>query len=274
MRAPECSEAGVIKYCAFIVEIPRHVYQVMELLSGPDLFDYLASSTESIPESTTAVLVRQMVTAIHHLHRRVGILHRDIKPENFGFVTPFPADGSQGMPLLKLFDLGLAWVLDEAVTDADAMTMHDVPRGGTPLYMAPEMWQAQCGAPSDIWGIGLVAYLLLGLDLPFGLLGSTDPQNKITQNSLTFSAGFDDVSPVARTMVSSMLEKSPQSRSTTTEILASPWFAAAAAAQGAATAVRRRDTRPTTAFSMAASRSRRTGDSAVWHTVASMSAQV
>jgi len=51
-------------------------------MSGGDLFSYLDSSSDQcLPEVNAAVIVRQVLEAVHYLHKE-GIAHRDIKPEN------------------------------------------------------------------------------------------------------------------------------------------------------------------------------------------------
>lgn len=260
MRRPECSEAHVVKFFAFIVEFPRSIYQVMEFLEGFDLFDFLASRTEGIEEHTAARLVKQIVTAVHHLHRHVGILHRDIKPENFGFLRPVPTDGGE-MPPLKLIDLGLAWVLPEPIKDNTCRRLFNVPAHGTPIYMAPEMWTEECGAPSDVWSVGLLMYLLLGLDLPFGLLSCKKPLNAIRSNELTFGDSFEGVTEAAKEMTKLLLEKDPTARTTTPDILNNPWFANPGTKRGSVRSV----------FNKVASRTTHDGEATLWHTLANVS---
>jgi len=281
LRKPEVSDAGVVNFRAFIVQVPKFFFQVMELLEGPDLFDYLATRTSHIPERDAIVLVTQIVKALHYLHRRIGIVHRDVKPENIGFCHPLPPEGSGGpIPSIKLFDLGVAWVLEKVVTDESATQLHDVTMGGTPLYMAPETFNRKVGAASDVWSAGLVAYLLLGLDLPFGLLGCGDPQCQIGKEELTFCKAFDNVSPSAKTLVASMLAKSACRRATTTEILEHEWLREVAMGEDPSSSsesqLKQAQSRSAEQphFQLKASRSRRTGDAANWQAAASMTVQM
>lgn len=51
-------------------------------MSGGDLFSYIESSKDQrLPEVNAAVIIRQVLDAVHYLHKH-GIAHRDIKPEN------------------------------------------------------------------------------------------------------------------------------------------------------------------------------------------------
>ena len=35
-----------------------------------------------------------------------------------------------------------------------------IKRCGTACYMAPEVWDGNTGPPSDVWGLGVVAYIV------------------------------------------------------------------------------------------------------------------
>lgn len=227
LRAPETAEAHIIRFFAFLLEIPRNMYQVMEMLEGPDLFDFVAGRSATVSEPVAARLIRQVFTAIHYLHRKVGALHRDIKPENFGFLQPVPFEEEGLLPDLKLFDFGLAWVLPEPVTEETSSTLLPLARAGTLLYMAPETWLGRSGPPSDVWSAGLVSYLLLSSDLPFGLLGSRLPVQAVGKNPLTFGADtWSRLSDSAQQLVEQMLQKDPQMRVSTSTVLESPWLEA------------------------------------------------
>lgn len=263
MQNPGCFADYFVQFHAFIAEVPRNIYQVMEFLEGPDLFDYIAGRERTVPEATASRLAKQVFTAMHHLHRRLGAIHRDIKPENFGFAGPVPPDGSGlPMPSLKLFDMGLAWILPEAVAEATSHELLDLSRAGTPLYMAPETWDGRFGPPTDIWSGGLITYLLLSLELPFGLLTSSSPLDAIRRHTLTFEPGcWNEVSVAARDLIASTLEKDPRQRAPTSEILANPWLATPG--RGPGIARRATDSLP--------ARSRRGGESSdLWQTAASV----
>jgi len=89
-----------------------------------------------------------MLSAIAACHA-VGIVHRDVKPDNF-----LAAPRAAGLTL-KLCDFGLA-----AVSDAQELRLQGV--FGTSPFIAPEML---AGTPYsgkvDVWGLGVVAYVLL-----------------------------------------------------------------------------------------------------------------
>ncbi|CAJ1410875.1 unnamed protein product [Effrenium voratum] len=218
-------ENGIIGFIAAFIQPQFAMYQVMELLEGPDLFDFLANRSARLEEVTARGLVRQMVKALHYMHRTIGALHRDIKPENFGFIKP-PTAG-QPLPALKLFDMGLAWVLKAPVTEETAKKMLHVKRCGTACYMAPEVWDGHTGPPSDVWSLGVVSFITVSLEVPFKLMEHKQPKLAVRDNELSFeSRAWADASDQSKQFLQGLLDKVPSSRLTTGEALAHCWLTA------------------------------------------------
>lgn len=97
-------------------EDAMHVYLVMEFCRGGQLTGLGGAPEEQVNECTIAVLVRQMVGAVGHLHEH-KVVHSDIRPENWLFERPITADSeaasSRGEQSaldmqLKMIDFGLA----------------------------------------------------------------------------------------------------------------------------------------------------------------------
>ncbi len=63
-----------------VFEDKKHVYLVMELVTGGELFDKIVERG-NYSEADAAELTRAIVEAIAYLHVQ-GIAHRDLKPEN------------------------------------------------------------------------------------------------------------------------------------------------------------------------------------------------
>ncbi|MFO0910294.1 MAG: serine/threonine-protein kinase [Isosphaeraceae bacterium] len=96
-------------------------------------------------------LVRQVALALNAAHD-AGLVHRDVKPANVLL-------NDQG--LAKLADFGLVRRISE-------LEQTGVPVAGTPMYMAPELFE---GIPashrSDLYAVGVMFYYLLSARLPF-----------------------------------------------------------------------------------------------------------
>jgi calcium-dependent protein kinase len=86
--------------CEGAYEGARHVYIVMELLQGGELFDRIVERGK-YSEKDAADCFRTIVETIQHCHE-LGVVHRDLKPENFvlksrhrlWFVRVFPRRSS------------------------------------------------------------------------------------------------------------------------------------------------------------------------------------
>lgn len=128
------------------------LYLVMPYVSGGSLQDILRRAP--LQPSEVATFGSQIADALDYAHQR-HVVHRDVKPANM----LVHADGR-----LMLSDFGLAKILDSSARPA-APRRH--PDAGTPEYMAPEQIEGRTEPRSDIYGLGVVLYLLLTGHLPF-----------------------------------------------------------------------------------------------------------
>jgi hypothetical protein len=135
-------------------------FLVMEYVDGTDLGRLVAESGP-LPVPLACEAVRQAALALHYAWER-GILHRDVKPSNLLLARQPLEEGV----LVKLLDLGLARWTGRSRPDGDR-------RGsglaGTPDYLAPERWHAQCPADvrGDLYSLGCTFYHLLTGQAPY-----------------------------------------------------------------------------------------------------------
>lgn len=225
IRSMQARQNMTVRLIGIFIEVPAKMFSLMELLEGPDLFDFLATRRSLVPERQVRALSEQTIRAVHYIHFIVGALHRDIKPENFGFVQPIKR--GQPLPRVKLMDFGSAWVLPAPVTVKTASELLDLPPTGTEQYMSPECIGGRAGPQSDVWGAGIIAHMLLCMDLPFGLTQCppSEYKNVILGNQLTFDTKPWTVrSQLAKNWVELLLDKDPAKRPNTMVCLDNAWF--------------------------------------------------
>ncbi|XXY17994.1 serine/threonine-protein kinase [Sorangium sp. So ce216] len=126
-------------------------FLVMELLRGDELGKLLKQRGHFTPAEVVTYL-HQAALALDKTHR-AHIVHRDLKPENL-----FLTHREDGAPRLKVLDFGVAKIVAESNTNANATRSL-----GTPLYMAPEQFRSghTVSPATDLYALGMVAYTLL-----------------------------------------------------------------------------------------------------------------
>ncbi|MBW8874422.1 MAG: TonB family protein [Acidobacteria bacterium] len=150
-------------------------------------------------------MARQSLKALGALHRS-RIVHRDVSPDNLMLTRD-----ADGLPLVKLIDLGIAKALEDGAAATDAGVFL-----GKPRYASPEQFDAgPVDERSDLYSFGVVLYELLtgrspisghdALSLMAGHLnrpplafGESDPAGRIP--------------PDLRKIVLDALEKRPEDR--------------------------------------------------------------
>ncbi|XP_047653208.1 myosin light chain kinase family member 4 isoform X3 [Phacochoerus africanus] len=178
-------------YDAF--ESKHDVVLVLEYVDGGEPFDRIIDDNCSLTELDTILFIRQICEGIRHMHQ-MYVLHLDLKPENILCVN---RDTKQ----IKIIDFGLA----RRYKPREKLKVNF----GTPEFLAPEVVNYDfVSFPTDMWSVGVIAYMLLSGLSPF--LGDTDTE---TLNNILAcrwdleDAEFQDVSEEAREFISKLLIK-------------------------------------------------------------------
>eukprot|EP00539_Tryblionella_compressa_P011966 CAMPEP_0178807966 /NCGR_PEP_ID=MMETSP0745-20121128/17237_1 /TAXON_ID=913974 /ORGANISM="Nitzschia punctata, Strain CCMP561" /LENGTH=1004 /DNA_ID=CAMNT_0020468053 /DNA_START=129 /DNA_END=3143 /DNA_ORIENTATION=- len=199
-----------------VYESHSEIYLVQELCLGGELFDRLDEQPDyHYTEAECARLIKQMLCAVRYLHSK-GIIHRDLKLENFLFSST--AKDSE----LKMIDFGLSKHFRYGEVQHEAV--------GTPYTVAPEVIRGSYDERCDIWAIGVIAFLLLSGEPPFGGCGGPEPLMTVRGNILRGHFSFEPadiwglVSNKAREFISALLVIDPKRRPTAREAQLHSWL--------------------------------------------------
>ena len=192
-----------------VYESPDEIFLVQELCHGGELFDKLEDQEDyHYNEGECARLVKQMLSSVRYIHSK-GIVHRDLKLENFLFAT------KENDSELKLIDFGLSKHFHEGEIMSEAV--------GTPYTIAPETIKGQYDERVDLWAIGVITYLLLSGETPFGGDGGEEPLWQVRDRILSGKYEFEpdyiwkNVSDSAKDFINGLLKLDPDERISSAE---------------------------------------------------------
>lgn len=195
-----------------IIENESYLYIMTELCKGGDLYSYLNQRSFKIPEEKAAKLIYKLTKSVSFLHA-LGIIHRDLKPENI-LMTDMSDDAD-----LRISDFCICKRLEPNETTNEIV--------GTLGYMAPEVLMGKdYNFSADVWGIGVITYLLLTGYLPFD---DEEEDKEVIRKTLFESIPFyydswKNISSKAKEFVKKILKKDKEERISIEEILSDPWL--------------------------------------------------
>ena len=211
-------------------EDDTHVYLVLELCSGGELFDRIIEK-KYYSESEANIIFKQIMKAIMHCHMQ-GVCHRDLKPENFIMIS------KDDPYTLKLIDFGLSRTFDNNDVNvlAQKKNVDNVPQGkrhtravlmtkaGTPFYIAPEVLTGNYNEKCDVWSAGVILYILMCGYPPFYGENNKQILDEVKKGKLDFtSVEWNNKSPAALDIIRKMIAPH-ESRLFADEVLKQEWM--------------------------------------------------
>jgi len=158
-NASEISHANVCKIFEIHTVPTTHGeidFITMEFLDGETLAERLHRGP--LPPKEARTIARQLAAGLAEAHRN-QVVHGDLKSNNIILTTT--ADGAVRAVIT---DFGLARRPAGALTTGPSGT-----RGGTPDYMAPELWKGEeASTASDVYALGVILYELASGHKPYG----------------------------------------------------------------------------------------------------------
>lgn len=169
------------------------------LLKGGELFDRIHDE-KRFNEETASRHICRILDAILWCHNR-SIVHRDLKPENMVYAVK-----RGGPETLVLIDFGDAKYVEKNQTYEEFV--------GTAFYLPPEIVRKRTGEEmkkSDVWSIGVIAYVLLTGRPPFWGTSNKEILKKIIKGKVQFPKSAK-LSATAKHFVLNLVQKRIEKR--------------------------------------------------------------
>jgi len=188
----------VVKLFSYF-EDPNFVYIILELCRRRSLME-LHKRRKAITEPETRYFMHQLLTGVKYLHDN-KIIHRDLKLGNV-----FLNDSME----IKIGDFGLATKVDYDGERKKTLC-------GTPNYIAPEVLGKKGHSYEvDVWSLGCILYTFLVGKPPFETQTLKDTYTRIKKNEYHIPSR---VGPLARNLISKLLQHEPSKRPSVAEAL-------------------------------------------------------
>ena len=199
---------NIVKFYGY-TETTNQLLIKMEYIKFGTLSHWI-KKREKITEEEASIILQRILSAIEYLHSK-QICHRDIKPNNIMLSR------ENDLTSIKIIDFGLSAQNFDKLLNTNYC--------GTYIYMAPELIEKKLYFISvDIWSIGILMYILLNKGKhPFYIKGDNKKEiaEKIMKGNIKF---YEKISPMARHLISKLLEPNPSWRYTASQAIKHPWI--------------------------------------------------
>ncbi|KAJ7405636.1 hypothetical protein BTVI_68141 [Pitangus sulphuratus] len=187
---------------------PRYLVLICENCAGKEIL-YSIVDRFRYSEDDVVSYILQLLQGLEYLHGR-RIVHLDIKPDNI-IVS--------GTNALKIIDFGSAQTYNPLVLRQLGR------RAGTLEYMSPEVVKGDpVGSAADVWGVGVLTYIMLSGRSPFFELDPIETENRILAGRFDAFRLYPNVSQTAALFIRKVLTVHPWSRPTVKDCFANAWL--------------------------------------------------
>uniref|UniRef100_A0A3B5M5Q6 Protein kinase domain-containing protein n=1 Tax=Xiphophorus couchianus TaxID=32473 RepID=A0A3B5M5Q6_9TELE len=191
-------------------ESMEEIILIFEFISGVDIFERLGTSNFELSEQEIVRYLRQVCSAVKFLHSQ-NFGHFDIRPDNIVYATRRSLN-------IKMIEMGQSRLL---VPGENIRMLFSAPE-----YYAPEVHRHDLvTTATDMWSIGVLAYVLLSGLNPFAAESMTKMIENISNCEYVFDReAFKDISLEAMDFIDRLLVKDRKLRMTSHEALEHPWL--------------------------------------------------
>uniref|UniRef100_A0A3B5B9Y4 Protein kinase domain-containing protein n=1 Tax=Stegastes partitus TaxID=144197 RepID=A0A3B5B9Y4_9TELE len=191
-------------------ESMEEIILIFEFISGADIFERLGISNFELTEQEIVRYLRQVCSALKFLHSH-NFGHFDVRPDNIVYTT-------RRSTTIKIIEMGQARLL---VPGENIRMLFSAPE-----YCAPEVHRHDLvTTATDMWSVGVMAYVLLSGLNPFASESTTKMIENISNCEYIFdNEAFKDISLEAMDFVDRLLVKDRKLRMTAHEALEHPWL--------------------------------------------------
>jgi calcium-dependent protein kinase len=163
----------------------KYIHLVLEYLKGGEVYDSLTFDRFGLNESV-AVLI-QLLEAVKYMHEK-GYAHRALCVENLMFV---------GNDKKRVKIIGFS--------GAAKTTFGFRQRFGSPMYMAPEVFNQDYDEKCDVWALGVIFFTMVCGHQPFQSNNFNDLMKKITKVNYISSANYKNLDKEVKKFIKKIL---------------------------------------------------------------------